>query len=111
MKPINYKRTRIIFFGLGIILITLILSFLAMIPPTPTNDQILQAITKSNEGEDKPLDFDYEEMVVPIRYPGKAGVVLYVRDNNMQRNFWVLYDKERKNFYAVIDTTMNEEDE
>lgn len=111
MKPVNYKRTRIIFFAVGIILISLLVSFCAMIPPTPTDDQILEAIIESNEGEDQPLDFNYEEIAVPMRYPGKAGVVLYVRDNTIQRNFMVLYDKKEKNFYAVVDMTKNLEND
>lgn len=78
----------------------LLLSACALFPPTPSNEQILEAITASNNAQEEPLELVYEEMQVPHRYSGKAGAVLWVEDRNLQRNFTVVYDRKAKTFYV-----------
>ncbi len=53
-------------------LTAMLLSACALLPPVPTNEQILQAVTASNEAEAEPLELVYDEMEVPQRSPGRA---------------------------------------
>lgn len=84
----------------------MLLSACALLPPTPTDEQILPAIAASNEAEAEPLALVYEEMQVPHRLPGRAHAVLWVPDQSMQRNFTVVYDKKEKSFYVESYITL-----
>lgn len=88
------------------LLIALLLSSCALLPPTPTNEQILQAVTASNEAEAEPLELVCDEMEVPQRSPGRAAAVLWVPDKSIQRNFIVAYDKKEKTFYVKSYITL-----
>ncbi len=92
-------------------LTAMLLSACALLPPVPTNEQILQAVTASNEAEAEPLELVYDEMEVPQRSPGRAAVVLWVPDKSIQRNFIVAYDKKEKTFYikSYITLVRNED--
>ena len=83
----------------------LLLSACGLFPPTPSNEQITQAITASNNAQEEPLELVYEEMEIPHRYSGKAGAVLWVPDKSIQRNYLIAYDKKTKTFYVTSFTT------
>lgn len=84
----------------------LLLSACGLFPPTPSNEQIIEAITASNNAQEEPLELVYEEMQVPHRYSGKAGAVLWVADKSIQRNYLIAYDKKTKTFYVISFTTL-----
>lgn len=77
-----------------------------LIPPTPDNEQIVQAVMTSNDNEDDSLELVYEEMEVPHRLPGKASAVIWVSDKSIQRNFTIAYDKKEKTFYVESYITL-----
>ncbi len=84
----------------------LLLCSCTLLPPTPDRDQILRAVTDSNNAQEEPLDLVYEEMQVPHRYPGRAGAVVWVADQSIQRNFNIVYDKKEKTFYVESYITL-----
>ena len=89
----------------------LLLSACALFPPVPSNEQITQAITASNNAQEEPLELVYEEMEIPHRYSGKAGAVIWVEDKSIQRNYLIAYDKKTKTFYvASFSTSLRGED-
>ena len=95
----------------AVLLTALLLSSCALFPPTPTNEQIIEAITASNNAQEEPLELVYEEMEVPYCYPGKAGTVIWVADKSIQRNYHIAYDKKTKAFYvAGFTTSLRSED-
>ena len=88
------------------LLAALMLSACALLPPTPSNEQIVEAIQISNDSQEVPLELVYEEMQVPHRYPGKANAVVWVADESIQRNFLIAYNKESMVFYVESFTTL-----
>jgi hypothetical protein len=90
----------------AVLLIAPLLYSCTLLAPTPTDEQILQAVTVSNEVEAEPLVLVYEEMLVPHRSPGRAAAVLWVPDKSIQRNFIVAYDKKEKTFYVKSYITL-----
>jgi hypothetical protein len=99
-RPAGLGRIRALVI-MAVLLGALSLSLCALLPPTPSNEEILRAITSSNGREAEPLDLAYEKMQVPHRYPGKAGAVLWVPDMSIQRNFRIAYDRKAKAFYVA----------
>jgi len=97
------KAFRIIAFTF---LIELLFSSCAILPPKPTNEQILLAVQTINENDAEPLDLNFDEMEVPQRSPGRAAAILWVADKSIQRNFTVKYNKEGKNFYVESYITL-----
>lgn len=89
-----------------IILTILLLSACALLPPKPTNEQILQAVMASNETEAEPLELNFDDMEVPQRSPGRAAAILWVADKSIQRNFTVRYDKAEEVFYVESYITL-----
>jgi hypothetical protein len=83
-----------------------LLLFACALDPTPTDEQILQAVAASNATEANPLELVYEEMQVPHRYPGRAGAVLWVPDKSVQRNYSVAYDQKTDTFYIKSYITL-----
>lgn len=83
----------------------LLLSSCGLIPPTPTNEQIIEAITASNNAQEEPLELVYEEMEIPQRFSGKAGAVIWVADKSIQRNYRISYNRKTKAFYVESFTT------
>ena len=84
----------------------LLLSSCSLLPPEPTNAQILEAVKVANEAEAEPLELVFDEMEVPHRLHGKASAVLGVSDKSIQRNFTVKYDEEEKSFYIESYITL-----
>ena len=84
----------------------LLLSSCSLLPPEPTNAQILEAVKVANEAEAEPLELVFDEMEVPHRLHGKASAVLWVSDKSIQRNFTVKYDEEEKSFYIESYITL-----
>lgn len=82
------------------------LSACALFLPTPGNEQIIEAITASNNAQEEPLELVYEEMQVPHRLSGKAQAVVWVPDKSIQRNFQIAYDKKTKTFYVESFITL-----
>jgi len=97
------KAVRFIAFTL---LIVLLFSSCALLPPKPTNEQILLSVQTFNENEAEPLDLIFDEMEVPQRSPGRAAAILWVADKSIQRNFTVKYDKEGKFFFVESYITL-----
>ena len=98
MKPIRF---------IAILMLTvLLLSSCALLPPKPTDEQILQAVKASNEAETEPLDLIFDDMEVPQRSPGRAAAVVWVADKSIQRNFTIRYDKQEKTFYVESFITL-----
>ncbi len=97
-------------FVAAIILPTLLLFSCSLIPPSPSNEQILEAVKASNEAEEEPLELGYEEMKVPHRYPGRAHALLWNPDHSIQRNFTIEYDKQAKSFYVKSYITLTDEE-
>lgn len=95
-----------VWFIAAVPLTALLLSSCALLPPTPTNEQILQAVTASNGMEAQPLELVCEEMQVPQRSSGRALAVLWVPDKSIQRNFIVAYDKKENAFYVKSYITL-----
>ncbi len=89
-----------------IFLTLLLLTSCVLLPPKPTNEQILQAVAAFNESETEPLELVFDEMEVPQRSAGRAAAILWVADKSVQRNFTVKYDKEGKNFYVESYITL-----
>lgn len=87
-------------------LIVLLFSSCALLPPKPTNEQILQVIVTFNESESEPLELVFDELEVPQRSPGRAGAILWVVDKSVQRNFTIKYDKGKKTFYVESYITL-----
>ena len=83
-----------------LIVLSLALASCGLIPPTPTDDQIMQAVTAFNDAREAPLPLNYEEMQVPHRYPGKAGAVVWVEDQSIQMNYEIAYNKPMQTFYV-----------
>jgi hypothetical protein len=83
-----------------VLLAALSLSLCALLPPTPSNQEIFHAIISSNDQEADPLDLAYEKMKVPHRYPGKAGAVLWAPNMSIQRNYRIAYDRKARAFYV-----------
>jgi len=82
-------------------LLTVLLIFsCAPFSPTPDNEQILEAITSSNNIQTEPLELVYKEMQVPNRFPGKASAVIWTGDKSIQRNYIIAYDRKAKSFYV-----------
>ncbi len=77
----------------------------AVLPPTPTDEEIRAAIIASNDSAVEPLDLVYDEMVVPHRFAGRAGAVIWVPDRIIQRNYSIAYDRGSKAFYVQSFTT------
>ena len=88
------------------LLTALLLSAYTLFPPTPTAEQILQAVAESNKAQTEPLELIYEEMQVPHRSPGRAGAVVWVEDKSIQRNFTIAYDRKAKTFYVESCITL-----
>lgn len=84
----------------------LLLCSCALLAPTPSNGQILEAVTASNNVQIEPLELVYEEMQVPHRSPGQAGAVIWVEDKSIQRNFTIAYDRKAKTFYVESFITL-----
>lgn len=97
------KAMRFIVF---VLLTVLLLSSCTLLPPEPTNAQILEAVKVANEAEAEPLALAFDEMEVPHRSAGKASAVLWVSDKSVQRNFTVRYDEEEKTFYVESYITL-----
>ena len=89
-----------------IVLTMLFLSACALLPPKPTNEQILQAVMAFSENEAEPLDLVFDDMEVPQRSPGRATAIVWVADKSIQRNFTVRYDKQEKTFYVESFITL-----
>lgn len=103
----NFARASLILMVCAAIFMVLLTIFFGkLFLPTPTNEQILQAVILSNAKEAEPLDFVYEEMQVPHRYPGRASAVLLVPDQSIQRNFDIVFDKKTKSFYVADYITL-----
>ncbi len=83
----------------------LFLSSCGLLLPTPTNEQIMEAVKTFNESGEEPLDLDYGEMKVPQRLPGKALAILWVPDKSIQRNFSVVYDRGEQIFHVESYST------
>ncbi|NLA26239.1 MAG: hypothetical protein GX878_02465 [Firmicutes bacterium] len=98
------------FFNLVVVMLVpvLLLSSCGLLAPKPTNEQIMQAVQASNEAEEEPLDLIFEEMEVPHRYSGRAHAILWVPDHSIQRNYTVVYDRKRKEFYVEDYITLVE---
>ena len=92
---------------IGVMLLTvLLLSSCGLLSPTPSNEQIVQAITAFNEAGEESLELVYEEMQVPQRSHGRAAAVLWLPDKSIQRNFIIAYDKKEKTFYVKSYITL-----
>ncbi len=89
----------------ALLLITSTICFIICQPPRPNDSQIIEAIRVSSEMERSSLDLDYGGLIVAHRYPGKANAVLWTRDESIQRNYSILYDKKLKSFYVNSFTT------
>lgn len=89
----------------------LLLASCGLFPPTPDNEQILEAIAAHNSAQEQPLELVYESMQVPHRFSGKAGAVVWVADQSIQRNFTIVYDRTTKTFYveSVITLVLGED--
>ncbi|MDI9499079.1 MAG: hypothetical protein QM270_11440 [Bacillota bacterium] len=83
-----------------LLVVTLVLTSCGLLPPTPGNDEILEAIRLSNLAQPEPLELVYEEMEVPMRSPGHAGAVLYNEDKSIQINYIITYDRKTKAFHV-----------
>ena len=99
-------RMKNILFVAILLLTALPLSSCALLLPSPTDEQVLQAVAVSNEAESEPLELVYEEMQVPHRYPGRASAVIWVPDKSVQRNFTIAYDKKAKTFHVESFITL-----
>ena len=97
---------KIMRFFVFMLMTILLLSSCALLPPEPTNAQILEAVKVANEAEAEPLVLVFDEMEVPQRSHGKASAVLWVSDKSIQRNFTVKYDEEQKSFYIESHITL-----
>jgi hypothetical protein len=100
MRKIFFNRIRFRHLIAAVLLTALLLSACTLFPPTPTAEQILQAVAESNKAQTEPLELIYEEMQVPHRSPGRAGAVVWVEDKSIQRNFTIAYDRKAKTFYV-----------
>ncbi len=85
----------------ALLVMTLVLASCGLLPPTPGNDEILEAIRLSNMAQPEPLELVYEEMQVPMRSPGRAGAVLWNEDHSIQRNYIIKYDRKTAAFHVV----------
>lgn len=97
---------RLLRFLAVILLMVLLLAVSLSCSPSPTNEQILEAVRASNEAEPEPLDLLYEDMEVPHRYSGKAHAVLWVPDGSIQRNFTLIYDRKSRSFHVESYITL-----
>lgn len=93
------------FIGLSLLTV-LLLSSCALLPPKPTNEQILEVVKAANAAETEPLELNFDEMEVPQRSPGRAAAILWVADKSIQRNFTLKYDKTEKTFYVESYITL-----
>lgn len=84
----------------------LLLPACGFFPPTPRDDQILEAILASNNAQKEPLELAYEEMQIPHRSRGRAHGVAWVGDRSIQRNYTIAYDKETGKFSVESFTTL-----
>ncbi len=98
--------TRAIRIAAAALLAALVLCSCEAFPPTPSNQQILEAIVASNNAQAEPLELVFEEMEVPQRFFGGAGAVLWVADESIQRNYRIAYDAETQTFYVESYTTL-----
>lgn len=105
MRKIFFNRIRFRHLIAAVLLTAPLLYSCTLLPPTPTDEQILQAVTASNNAQTEPLELVYEKMEIPHRYSGKAGAVLWVPDKSIQRNYLIAYDKKTKTFYVISFTT------
>jgi hypothetical protein len=106
MRKIFFNRIRFRHLIAAVLLTALLLSACTLFPPTPTAEQILQAVAESNKAQTEPLELIYEEMQVPHRSPGRAGAVVWVEDKSIQRNFTIAYDRKAKTFYVESFITL-----
>lgn len=105
-RGLSLKFKKIFFFIMIFPIMMMLLSSCQLFSPTPTNEEILEVIIRSNKMEEEPLDLVWEDMEVPQRLPGQAGAVLWVPDKSIQRNFRVLYDKKEKGFFVESYMTL-----
>ncbi len=97
----NFARAALIMAAVMVVFLPIpVLFLLDMHLPTPTHEQILQAVKASNAAETEPLDLIYEEMQIPHCYPGRAHAVLWIPDHSVQRNFTIAYDRKTKTFHV-----------
>lgn len=106
MRKVFFNSIKFRLLIAAVLLNALLLCSCKLLAPTPTDEQILQAITVSNNAQTEPLELVYEEMQVPYRSPGRAGAVIWVEDKKIQRNFIVVYDREAKTFYVESFVTL-----
>ena len=106
MRKIFFNRIRFRHLIAAVLLTAPLLYSCTLLPPTPTDEQILQAVTASNNAQTEPLELIYEEMQVPQRSPGRAGAVIWVEDKSIQRNFTIAYDRKAKTFYVESFITL-----
>jgi hypothetical protein len=106
MRKIFFNRIRFRHLIVAVLLTAPLLYSCTLLPHTPTDEQILQAVTASNNAQTEPLELIYEEMQVPQRSPGRAGAVIWVGDKRIQRNFTIAYDRKAKTFYVESFITL-----
>ena len=85
------------------VVLTIVSLFVAgcnLITPTPTDEQVIQAVVAFNEAWEEPLMLVHEESQIPHQYPGKAGAVAWVEDKSIQINYLIAYDRSTKTFYV-----------
>lgn len=84
----------------------LLLGSCGLLPPTPSNEEILEAIKISNMAQSEPLELVYEELHVAHCYPGRALAVLWIEDKSIQRNFVINYDRQTRTFQVAAYETL-----
>lgn len=83
-----------------LIVLSLAVTSCSLMPPTPNDDQIMQAVTAFNDASEAPLPLLYKEIQVPHRYPGKAAAVVWVEDQSIQMNYVIAYNEPTQTFYV-----------
>ncbi len=89
-----------------VMIMVVFLSSCDLLPPKPTDEQIIKAVKVSNEAKTEPLELVFDEMEVPQRSPGRAAAILWIADKSIQRNFTVKYDRGVKTFYVESYITL-----
>lgn len=107
----QFIRNKQLVEGLIILLITGLLITSCFLPPTPRDEDIKAVIKTFNQSKEDTLDLVFENMEVPMRYPGRAGAVLWTADQKLQRNYIIAYDQDREEFFVLrVETSELGED-
>ena len=90
---------------LALAIACLLFAHLSGCAPTPDNAQIEAAIRASLAAEASPPDLVFAYMEVPMRAAGKAGAVLWTKDETIQRNYMLAYDGDARAFVVSSFTS------